>query len=421
MLNAKQGPRSSGIEESIQWGVWDTPLIQEDPMLGENIKAKFRPRDYDLFVGLDVDKRHIDATFLDQDQRMKSMKMPHSADHLLSYTRRHFPGRKVAFAYEAGPTGYGLYDRLTAAGHACLVVSASLIPTAPGRRVKTNRLDSRKISQSLSGGELKGIHVPNAACRHLRHLVRLRDTFVQQTVAAQVRLKAMLLLEGLPFPEPSGRWSVAAWEALRTLPCAPALRFKMDRLLAAHVFAHEQTRQTTREIRRFCQDTPELARNLRWLLSVPGVGRIIAPHMLARIGDERRIGRSCELASFLGLVPTEDSTGDHVHRGAITRAGDRRLRAKLIQAAWVAIRQDPELHAFYLRIYRRNPRPIAAQKAITAVAAKLCRRIACVLKQQRPYVVRENPTAFQEETVAPQGMTRTSAETSPASGLEALA
>lgn len=372
-------------------------------MLGENIKSKFRPRDYELFVGLDVDKKHIDATFLDHDQRMKSMKMPYSADHLLAYTRRHFPGRKVVFAYEAGPTGYGLYDGLTAAGHECLVVAPSMIPTAPGRHVKTNRLDSRKISQFRLGGELKSIHVPTEACRHLRHLVRLRDTFVQQAVASQVRLKAMMLLEGIPFPEPSGRWSVGAWAALKTILCAPALRFKMDRLIDAYSFAQGQLRQTTRKIHRFCQDTPDLARNLHWLLSVPGIGRIIATHLLARIGDERLIQRGCQLSSFLGLVPSEDSTGDDVHRGSITRAGDPRLRAKLVQAAWVAIRQDPDLHAFYLRIYHRNPRPIAAQKAITAVAAKLCRRIACILKQQRPYVVREDSLAAKkEETVRPR-------------------
>jgi len=386
-------------------------------MLGPDITAKFLPRDYDIFAGLDVDKKHIDATFSDHAQGMKSMKIPYSADHLLAYTRRHFPGKRVAFAYEAGPTGYGLYDQLTAAGHPCLVVAPSLVPTAPGQRVKTNRLDSKKISTTLRGGELKSIYVPTGPFRALRHLVQLRDTFVRQAVAAQVRIKALLLFENIAFPDPHGRWSVAAWTALRTLDCGPSIRFKIDRLLLAAEFAQEQTRQTTRELQRLCQSEPTLAAMRDLLLSVPGIGRIIATHLMARLGDGRFLRNGRQLPGFFGLVPCEDSTGDTVNRGSITRAGDRRLRAKLIQAAWVAIRQDDGLYEFYTRIYRRNPRPIAAQKAITAVANKLCKRIACILKERRPYVVREaSRTAIKEETATPQGETRTPAETRALSG-----
>lgn len=382
-------------------------------MLGTGIKAKFLPRDYDIFAGLDVDKRSIDVTFSDHNQQMKSMKIPYSADHLLSYTRRHFQGQRVAFAYEAGPTGYGLYDRITQAGHPCLVVAPSMVPTAPGRHVKTNRLDSRKISTALRGGQLKGTHVPTLPYRHLRHLVRLRDAFVRQAVASQVRIKAMLLLENIPFPDSRGRWSLRSLARLQDLACPPAIRFKLNRLLDNLFFAHEQIRQITREMRRFCQVDRELARNLNLLMSLPGLGWIIATHLLARIGDWRLIQNSRQLPSFIGLVPRENSTGDDVNRGSITRSGDRRLRAKLIQAAWVAIRRDHELNDFYLRIYRQNPRPIAAQKAITAVAGKLCKRIACILKEQRPYVVREaSPTMKKEETAMPRGTTRIPAETS---------
>ena len=148
------------------------------------------------------------------------------------------------------------------------------------------------------------------------------------------------------------------------------------------------------------------------LLTVPGIGRIIATHLMARLGDGRFLQNGRQLSGFFGLVPREDSTGDTVNRGSITRSGDRRLRAKLIQAAWVAIRQDDELYEFYTRIYRRNPRPIAAQKAITAVANKLCKRIACILKERRPYVAREaSRAAIKEETATPQGETRIPAET----------
>jgi len=86
---------------------------------------------------------------------------------LLNYVRKHFSEERLAFVYEAGPTGFGLYDELVAAGHPCLVVAPSMVPTAPGARVKTNRLDSRKLSTALRGGELKSIHVPSRKYREL--------------------------------------------------------------------------------------------------------------------------------------------------------------------------------------------------------------------------------------------------------------
>ena len=382
-------------------------------MLGTEIKAKFLPRDYEIFAGLDVDKKHIDVTFTDHAHLMKSMKIPYDANHLLAYCQRHFSGKRIAFAYEAGPTGYGLYDSIVAAGFPCLVVAPSMIPSAPGQRVKTNRLDSRKISTSLQGGALKSIHVPTLPYRQMRHLVQLRDTFVRQTTASMVRIKALLLLENIPFPDERGRWTTSAWAALRELPCAGAIRFKLDRLISIATFTDEQARQTAREIHRFCKADTELSHNLELLLSIPGIGRIVGSHLLARIGDWRLIRNGRQLSSFLGLVPCENSTGDDVNRGSITKSGDRRLRGKLVQAAWVTIRKDHELDDFYHAVYHRNPQPIAAQKAIAAVARKLCERVACILREQRPYVLREaSRRAEKEETASPQGTTRLCAETS---------
>ena len=148
-------------------------------------------------------------------------------------------------------------------------------------------------------------------------------------------------------------------------------------------------------------------------MSIPGIGFILASHLLARIGDWRQIQHVQQLASFLGVVPRENSTGVQVQRGSITRSGDARLRGKLIQGAWSAIRQDPELREFYLRIYHRHPRPIAAKKAIVAVSRKLTTRIYSVLHEQRDYVVHPKTDSVpltEEEAGLPQGMTRRQAE-----------
>jgi transposase len=336
--------------------------------------------------------------------------MPYKVEHLVNYVRKHFSDQKVAFAYEAGPTGYGLYDGIVAQAYPCLVVAPSMIPKAPGQRVKTNRLDSRSLSENLRGGQLKGIHVPSAVYRELRHLTQLRDTFVQEVVAMKLRIKSLLLFEGIAFPSaPAGsQWSFIVKAKLRELPCSKTVRFKLDQLLDSLEFNEKQVLKTTKEVHRLCKDDPELSQSIKYMMTVSGIGWIVSSQLLARIGDWREIKNVRQLAGFLGLVPTEHSTGEKTDRGSITHTGDGRLRSKLVQAAWSAIRQDSELREFYRTVRKRHPRDRGPRIAIVAVARKLTARIYAVLKQQRPYEVREkvhSAPLTQEETL-PQGTTR---------------
>ena len=374
----------------------------------------FIPQNYDVFAGLDVDKRSISVTFTDHQGLSRSMRIPYNVEHLLNYVGKHFAGQKVAFAYEAGPTGYGLYDGLVAQGSPCLVASPSMIPKAPGQRVKTNRLDSQGLPENLRGGQLKSIHVPSAVYRELRHLTQLRDTFVSEAVAMKLRVKSLLLFEGIAFPPaPAGsQWSFMVRAKLRRLPCSGTVRFKLDHLLDSLEFSEKQVFKTTQEIRRFCQNDPELGQSIKYLMTIPGIGWIVASQLVARIGDWRNLETVRQLAGFLGLVPTEHSTGDKINRGSITHIGDGRLRSKLIQASWSTIRQDAELREFFRSVARTHPRNVASRVAIVAVARKLSTRISAVLMQQRPYVVREkvhSAPVTQEET-RPQGTTRRHAE-----------
>ena len=363
----------------------------------------FIPTEYDIFAGLDVDKRSISVTFSNHQGFIRSLRMPYNVEHLLNHVRKHFTDQKIAFAYEAGPTGYGLYDGLVAQAYPCLIAAPSMIPKAPGQRVKTNRLDSRSLSENLRGGQLKSIHVPSTTYRELRHLTQLRDTFVSEMMAMKQRIKSLLLFEGIEFPPaPLGsQWSFLVKAKLRKLACSKSVRFKLDQLLDSLEFSEKQVFRTTREIRRFCQTDPELCHAIELLMTIPGIGWIVASQLLARIGDWRELKNIRQLAGFLGLVPTENSTGDRTDRGSITRKGDGRLRSKLIQASWSAIRQDGELREFFRSVCRTHPRNVASRVAIVAVARKLSVRISVVLMQQRPYVVREkvhSAPLTQEET-----------------------
>jgi transposase len=363
---------------------------------------RFIPRDYDVFAGLDVDKKSMSVVFTDHAGWQRAMRMAHSATPLLNYVRKHFASQRVAFAYEAGPTGFGLHDELRRQAYTCVVVAPSKVPRAPGERVKTNRLDSRKLAESLRGGQLQGIHVPSGVYRNLRHLVQLRDTHVRQLTSSKLRIKSLLLYEGIPFPDPQEKWTGRAMRELQTLPCSATVRFKLDDLLDTLHFHFQAAARATKQIRQYCWQEEELQQSINLLLSLPGIGWIVASHLVARLGDPRLIENGRQIAGFLGMVSSEHSTGEKENRGEITRSGDSRLRNKLIQSAWVAINKDPELRAFYQRIYQRHPKKVAARKAIVAVARKLTTRIYVVLKEQRPYVIRPDSSTAPltaEETI----------------------
>ena len=352
----------------------------------------FIPQQYDVFAGLDVDKKSISVTFSNHRQGfIRSLHMPYSVEHLLKHVRRHFGDQRVAFAYEAGPSGYGLYDGLSAQGYDCLVAAPSMIPRAPGQRVKTNRLDSRGLSENLRGGQLKSIRIPSPIYRELRHLTQLRDILVSEVAGMKQRVKSLLLFEGIAFPlAPAGsQWSLKVKARLRKLECSRGVRFKLDQLLDSVEFCEKQVVKVTKEIRRFCQSDPELSQSIKYMMSVSGVGWIVASQLLGRIGDWRELENVRQLGGFLGLVPTEHSTGERTDRGSITRSGDGRLRSKVIQASWSAIRQDGELREFFRSVCRRHPRGVGPKVAIVAVARKLSARISAVLMEQRPYRVRQ--------------------------------
>src|SRR5215510_683161 len=236
------------------------------------MKADFIPTEYDIFAGLDVSKKKMSVTFTNHQGFIRSLNMPHKAEHLVNYVRKHFPDQKTAFVYEAGPTGYGLYDGLAAQAYPCLIAAPSMIPRAPGQRVKTNRLDSKGLSENLRGGQLKSIHIPSPTYRQLRHLTQLRDVLVSELAGMKQRIKSLLLFEGIEFPPaPAGsQWAFLVKDKLRKLPCSGTVRFKLDQLLDSLEFNEKQVLKTITEIRRFCRNDPELSQCIKYLMTVSG-------------------------------------------------------------------------------------------------------------------------------------------------------
>ncbi len=349
----------------------------------QDMADKIRVTDYDVFCGIDVDAKKNVAVFVDWQDNMKRVVFPKQAEALLSYARRHFPGRRIAYVYEAGPTGYGLYDKLVGAGERCLITAPSTVARKPGERVKTNGLDAGKLALNLRGGQIEGIVVPSRLYRDLRHLVQWRNVCVKEVGRRQRRIKSLFLFEGMDFPGP--RWTRAVMESLHQQEARPVVKFKLQSLLRSLKGAQKEREQADKALRRFCKRDEELNRSMKYALSVPGIGWKTASHFIARVAGCRGLTSVKSTSGFLGLGASEFSTGPRVIRGRITAVGDRALRSKLIQCAWRAIRDDPEAKEAYNKVYRSNPLQYAKQKAIVAVARLTVTRLHAVLRDQRFY------------------------------------
>jgi len=346
-------------------------------------------RDFDIFIGLDVDKNSFSFTVRDNYTMKKSKRIPSDANNLYSYIQNNYQDKKVICAYEAGPTGYSLYDDLTKKGIPCLMVSPFSIPKAPNQRVKNNRIDSDKLCQFLKAGELTSIRVPDKIYRELRELATIRENNANDLKRAKQRIKALLLYANLhKFIKDSGsHWSKRYIEQIEKIKSSISIETKLKMLLMDLDYARKQLLSAHKALQSFYSDNKEIKQYIHYLRSIPGIGFVTSTTILAKIGDPKNLKNPRELASFAGLVPREHSTGDTINKGEITRLGSHTLRFMLTEAAWIAIRYDTELKQFYHRIKSRHHPKIGAKKAITAVARKLTQIIYRVLKDQRTYIV----------------------------------
>lgn len=343
---------------------------------------------YDILVPMDVDKNSIHVAIFDRDRFLKRATFPYSPQRLLQFVRNGYVGKKCFFAYEAGPTGYGIYDYLKAEGEDCGVVVPSMIPKAPGQRVKTNRVDAVQLGNQMRGPDLKYVHVPEERYRDLRHLTRLRIYFMKRVAGNKNRLKALFLYEGIAFPKEG--WSQLLLETLKKTTCRPAVLFKIHQIIEDLEHHHAHKVAVAAEIRKFCQADKELADCISYMESLDGIGETVAAYVLGQLGGWKHLTSVKKTCSLFGLGLIENSTGDRVRKGSITASGDPTGRKMIIQASWVAIRTDPELLAIYKNVCKNNPPQYAKQKAIVAVARHLIARLHAVLRDQRSFKLKRS-------------------------------
>jgi transposase len=239
----------------------------------------------------------------------------------------------LTFAYEAGPTGYGLYRQIKSLGHDCIVVAPSLIPQKPGDRVKTNRRDALSLARQLRAGDLTAVWVPDPHHEAVRDLTRARGAAVRDQRAKRQQVSALLLRLGLHYPGKT-TWGKAhmAWLAGQKLAHLEQ-RIALEEMLHAVRQAGDRIARLEQAIHTAVPDW-SLAASATALMALRGIEFIAATTLLAEIGDLTRFRTPRELMAWLGMVPSEHSTGERIRRGAITKTGNRRARSVLVECAW---------------------------------------------------------------------------------------
>lgn len=352
-------------------------------MMRSNQREKVAVRGKEVFVGIDVHKESWQVT-----ARVGGEELFHgriaSEYRILRKVLDRFQGGKIRVAYEAGPCGFGLHDQLRGDGVEVIVVPPSLIPIESGNKVKTDKRDSRKLARLLEGNLLKRVYVLSEEDRADRELLRTRRQMVEHRNDVARQIKSKLLFHGMRCPfSGKGGWSKGFIRWIKDLNWEwGAVKVSFQSLIELYEYLTGQILDLNRKVAELSR-TDKYRPRVKLLRSVPGIGVLIAMEILVEIQDVARFQRADELASYLGLTPSEFSTGQHIRQGRITRCGNKRVRTCLVESSWHLITKDPWMRRKYDRLKQWK----GGKRAIIAIARTLIIRIRRILLNQEPYVV----------------------------------
>ena len=347
----------------------------------------------DVYIGIDVHKKnYVLEARVDQEQ-VKRWSTPALPQKLPEQLLKYFDGGIIHTAYEAGFSGFVLQRSLTQAGIDSRVVHAAAVEVAAHHRVKTDKRDARKLATQLEAGRLEGIYVPTEAEEQARLLSRTRKQLVEERASLKRKIRMKAHQFGLIGPEESREMSHQF--VAEILEKSPGAEFTLALDVSWQVWRtlDEQIARLEDRLKQQAQSDP----NEAVYRSAPGFGPISSRVCSNELGNLKRFSNERQLFSYTGLTPGEDSSGDKVHRGPITKQGNRHIRAILIEAAWRAIRQDPSLARFYQKVSGRA----GAKRAIVAVARKLIGRVRAAFCKGELYQIADDAPSQAATSPAP--------------------
>jgi transposase len=341
-----------------------------------------------LYIGLDVHKDSIAVAYVAQEHGAEVIYLGAigtrqcDIDHLIR--KMQSKAKHLVFVYEAGPCGYWLYRYLTKKGYDCWVVAPSLIPKKPGDRVKTDRRDAVQLARLMRSGDLTRVYVPTVEDEAIRDLTRAREDTLRDLKSAKFRLKAFLLRQDIRYVG-RANWNPAHLRWLSEVVCpTPAQQIVFQEYVRA-------VNEHTERLQRLEQELQEQVKSWRLhpvvdaLQALRGVQFTAAVTMVAEIGDLTRFDTPRELMKFLGLIPSEYSSGDQRRQGSITTAGNTHARRVLVEGAWAY--RYPAKVSRHLQL-RLETQPKMIQDISWKAQVRLCKRYRqLVARGKHPNVV----------------------------------
>ena len=352
------------------------------------------------YVGMDVHKKTIDVAIA-EDGRGAEVRhygtINNDTDSINKMIRKLLStGCELRFVYEAGPCGYHLYRYLTANNLVCIVVAPSLIPRKSGDRIKTDKKDAMSLARLYRSGELTAVYVPSADDEGMRDLTRAREDAKIAERKAKQHVGAFLLRNGITYSGKS-TWSKAHFNWIADIKMAhPAQQIALQEYVRAVTECSEQVARLMAQIHILLGQW-RMAPVVKALQALRGVSTVVAVTTIAELGDLGRFDHPAQLMAYLGLVPSEHSTGENKKRGSLTKTGNGHVRRVMIEAAQayrlparvsrVLLGRQQELSPeikkiaweAQLRLCARYQRLIGRGKAVNVVVAAIAREIAAFM------------------------------------------
>jgi len=337
-----------------------------------------------LYIGLDIHKKSWTVSIFSDTLFLKTYTQDADAGILINYLMNHYPGARYKCVYEAGYFGFWIQHRLQSAGLECIVVHPADIPsTDKQKHNKRDSSDSRKLGQNLRAGTMGGIFIPTLEQQQDRSLVRRRAQTVQSQSRIKNRIKSFLSFYGIHISEKeAGKyWSRRYIDYLRKIELYnESGQEAFNSLLRELDFYREKTLELTRTIRALSR-TGLYNYKVNLLVSIPGISMISAMTILTELMDIRRFHSQERLRSYIGLIPSERSSGEKERKTGMTTRGNRDIKRIIVESAWIAAAKDPALTMYFEELCKRMKK----MRAIIRIARKLSNRIMHVLLNEEEY------------------------------------
>lgn len=318
-----------------------------------------------VFLGIDVHKRTYSVTAVSGNLIIKRATMPADKDVLLAFIQKHFFLASVYSVYEAGFSGFGLHRFLESNGIKNTVVHAASIETVANNRSKTDKRDSEKMAVQLSQGKLKCVYIPTPQREYWRTITRLRLQYVRDRSRIACRIKSLLYYFDMIPHTHKGKTSRKWVMSLLNLKVNEDLSYCINNLVQTWLNLDSIIKNIDKKLKDQAKKDSKI-NNV--YMNVNGFGLTSARILANELGDLSQFKSEKALSCWIGLTPTEHSSGNHKWLGHITRQGKPLIRGILIECAWKAIKVNTDLAVYFDRVVRNTG---SRKKAIVAVAKKM--------------------------------------------------